>query len=252
VLALLYLFILIWGNNAIAQDFNRNREKYRLAVHSTDEAMILDGAIDETTWQNADVATDFYKVLPIDTGQAISQTEVRMAYNETEFYMSIVCWDTFPGKRPAESLRRDFAFGKNDNFLAFIDTYNDQTNGFSFGISTSGAQWDGQQANGGFVALDWDCKWRSAIKNDPEKWVAEFAIPFRSVRYQEGVKEWGIGFSRLDLKTNENSSWAQGHVRHRGQRPHRFLRHKRQHEEEHAQRGERNFLPKQHPVAAEQ
>ena len=191
-----------------AQDFDNNRERYRISVHRALGEIILDGVVDEQTWQEADVATNFFRVLPIDTGQAISQTEVRMAYNETEVFMSIVCFDTFPGKRPAESLRRDFAFGKNDNFLAFIDTYNDQTNGFSFGISASGAQWDGLQANGGVVALDWDCKWRSVIKSDGEKWVAEFAIPFRSIRYQEGVREWGINFSRLDLKTNEKSSSA--------------------------------------------
>ena len=113
-----------------------------------------------------------------------------------------------PGKRPVESLRRDFNFGKNDNFLVFIDTYNDQTNGFSFGVSAAGAQWDGVQANGGTVNLDWDIKWKSAVKNYPDRWVAEFAIPFRSIRYHGGEPEWGINFSRLDLKTNEKSSWA--------------------------------------------
>lgn len=30
-----------------------------------------------------------------------------------------------------ESLKRDFAFGKNDNFLLFMDPYDDRTNGFS-------------------------------------------------------------------------------------------------------------------------
>ncbi|GIS71633.1 MAG: hypothetical protein CM1200mP10_12100 [Candidatus Neomarinimicrobiota bacterium] len=68
------------------------------------------------------------------------------------------------GKRPVESLRRDFSFPKNDNFIIFMDTYNDQTNGFAFGVSAAGAQWDGIQADGGDVSLDWDCKWYSAIK----------------------------------------------------------------------------------------
>ena len=42
-----------------------------------------------------------------------------------------------------ESLRRDFNFSKNDNFIFFLDTYNDQTNGFTFGTNAVGAQWDG-------------------------------------------------------------------------------------------------------------
>ena len=123
-----------------------------------------------------------------------------VTYDETTLYLGIICYDSTPGKRPVESFRRDFTFNKNDNFIVFIDTYNDQTNGFAFGISAAGAQWDGVQANGGTVNLDWDIKWRSAVKNYKDRWVAEFAIPFRSIRYKGGDKEWGINFSRLDLK----------------------------------------------------
>ncbi len=190
------------------EDFLDNRSKYLLRAQRAPSEIVVDGRLDERTWEVADRAKDFFRVLPIDSGQAVSQTEVMMAYDDQHLYMAIICHDTFPGKRPAESLRRDFSFGKNDNFLAFIDTYNDQTNGFSFGISAAGAQWDGIQANGGFVSLNWDCKWTSAVVNDPTRWVAEFAIPFRSIRYQDGVKEWGINFSRLDLKSAEKSSWA--------------------------------------------
>ena len=89
-----------------------------------------------------------------------------------------------------------------------MDTYNDQTNGFAFGVSAAGAQWDGIQADGGDVSLDWDCKWYSAVKQHDDYWIAEFAIPFRSIRYLEGVDEWGINFSRFSLLQNEKSSWA--------------------------------------------
>ena len=65
-----------------------------------------------------------------------------------------------------------------------------------------------RSANGGLVSLDWDIKWRSAVKSYEDRWVAEFGIPFRSMRYHGGTTEWGINFSRLDLKTNEKSSWA--------------------------------------------
>ena len=191
-----------------AQSLTPNRDSYQLRAIRVEQPVEIDGALDEEIWSLSQRAKDFYRVLPIDTGFASAQTEVMVAFDETQLYMALICHDTTQGKRPVESLRRDFSFGLNDNFLAFIDTYNDQTNGFSFGISAAGAQWEGLQANGGFVSLDWDCKWRSAIVNHPDKWVAEFAIPFRSIRYQEGVKEWGINFSRLDLKQNEKSSWA--------------------------------------------
>lgn len=56
--------------------------------------------------------------------------------------------------------------------------------------------------------MNWDTKWRSAVKNYEDRWVGEFAIPLKSIRYKEGATEWGINFSRLDLKTNEKTSWA--------------------------------------------
>ncbi|MEY4930915.1 MAG: hypothetical protein RI909_1639, partial [Bacteroidota bacterium] len=34
------------------------------------------------------------------------------------------------------------------------------------------------------------------------------AVPFKSIRYKKGITQWGINFSRLDLKTTEKSAWA--------------------------------------------
>lgn len=193
---------------SIGQTTPINRDSYRLQAKKTDQPIVVDGVLDEAIWSLAEKTTPFFKILPIDTGFAWSQSEVMVAYDETNIYLGIICHDTMPGRRPAESLRRDFSFPKNDNFIAFIDTYNDQTNGFAFGISAAGAQWDGSQANGGSVDNDWDGKWHSAVQNYPDYWVAEFRIPFRTIRYREGETEWGINFSRLDLKTNEKTSWA--------------------------------------------
>lgn len=206
---LLSISILLSLNTMLfGQSRGINRDNYRIKAAGTNDAMTIDGILDEPVWSIADKATHFQRVQPTDTGFAISQTEVKVTYNESTLFLGIICYDSTPGKRPVESLRRDFNFPKNDNFLVFIDTYNDQTNGFSFGVSAAGAQWDGVQANGGVVNLDWDIKWRSAVKNFDDRWVAEFAIPFRSIRYNSGEMEWGINFSRLDLKTNEKSSWA--------------------------------------------
>jgi hypothetical protein len=191
-----------------AQSKGINREKYQINIRETNNIINVDGILNESVWLSENKATHFQRVQPTDTGFAIAQTEVKVTYTETNIYVGIVCYDPTTGKRPVESLRRDFSFVKNDNFIVFIDTYNDQTNGFAFGVSAAGAQWDGVQANGGLVNLDWDIKWRSAVKNYDDRWVAEFAIPFRSIRYNGGDKEWGINFSRLDLKTNEKSSWA--------------------------------------------
>ncbi len=77
-----------------------------------------------------------------------------------------ICYKACPGANMVESLRRDFNFGNNDNFIVFIDPFEDQTTGFSFGVNANGAQWDGTMYGGGSVDLNWDNKWVSAVTND--------------------------------------------------------------------------------------
>lgn len=201
-------FLLSWFIPLSGQSQAVNRDGYRLDAIRVKNPIEVDGIMDEAIWKQAIRAKQFHRITPIDTGFALAQTEVMMAFDDSHFYMGIICYDTLPGKRPAESMRRDWSFGSNDNFFAAIDTYNDQTNGFAFGVNAVGAQWDGIQAEGGSISLEWDGKWRSAVQNFPDRWVAEFSIPFRTVRYREGDSEWGINFSRLDLKSNEKSAWA--------------------------------------------
>ncbi|MEZ5044907.1 MAG: DUF5916 domain-containing protein [Saprospiraceae bacterium] len=189
-------------------DRTPNRASYVVQVKKATAAFQIDGQLDEADWLRADLAEDFTRVLPIDTGYAATPTDVRVSYDDKNLYFGITCYERVQGPNIIESLRRDFAFGANDNFLIFIDTYNDQTNGFSFGASAGGAQWDGIQSNGGSVSLDWDCKWESAVKHYKDYWVIEMAIPFRNLQFKADVDQWGINFSRMDVKGNEKSSWA--------------------------------------------
>jgi hypothetical protein len=192
----------------IAQNTPVNRNDYRLHATKISQPVSIDGILDEEIWSRAEKTTPFFRIQPIDTGYAKAQTEVMVAYDDANIYFGITNFDPTPGKRPVESYRRDWSFNNNDNFFVAMDTYNDQTNGFAFGVNAVGGQWDGMQANGGVVALEWDGKWYSAVQNYEDRWTAEFKIPFRTIRYNDGDTEWGINFSRLDLKTNEKSSWA--------------------------------------------
>lgn len=201
---ILFLPGLAWSQT----DRTPNRADYILSIKKATAGFQIDGELNEVDWQTAEIARDFWRVLPIDTGLAATTTEVMMTYDDRNIYFGITCFERVPGPNIIESLRRDFSFGANDNFLIFIDTYNDQTNGFSFGASAGGAQWDGIQSDGGTVALDWDCKWESAVKHYTDRWIIEMAIPLRNLQFKAGLKQWGINFSRMDVKGNEKSSWA--------------------------------------------
>ncbi|NDE60914.1 MAG: hydrolase, partial [Cyclobacteriaceae bacterium] len=196
---------LLLGSTALAQKIN---SAYRLGIREIIDPITVDGRMDEQTWKEAEVASHFFMITPMDTSFSKVQTEVRMAYDAQHLYMVVINHHAMAGPYVVESLRRDFNFGKNDNFLVFMDPFDDLTNGFTFGANAAGAQWDGQMYNGGAVDLSWDNKWVSKVKNYEDKWVFEAAIPFKSIRYKKGITEWGINFSRLDLKTTEKSGWA--------------------------------------------
>ena len=198
ILVLLYL-------NTWAQTKNAS---YRLQIKQTLSEIKIDGIGDDAAWKEADVADDFFMVTPMDTSKATDRSEIRMLYDSKRLYLLATFYKTRPGEYTVESLRRDFGFNGNDNFLLFLDPYNNQTTGFSFGANAAGAQWDGIMFDGNNIDLNWDSKWVSKVKQDPDKWVFEMAVPFKSIRYENGVTEWGVNFNRLELATSEKSSWA--------------------------------------------
>jgi hypothetical protein len=202
------ILLLLLSGYAATNFAQKKNDEFQLNMREASSPIVIDGVMDEAAWQQAEVATDFYMMLPMDTSMAQVRTDVRMTYDKENLYLIAVNFHALPGPYMVESLRRDFAFGKNDNFLLFMDPFDDLTNGFSFGANAAGAQWDGIMYEGGKVDLSWDNKWRSQVKNYDDKWIFEMAVPFKSIRYKKGITKWGINFSRLDLKTTEKSSWT--------------------------------------------
>ena len=186
----------------------KKNDAFQLHIRKTTTPVKVDGIMEEQAWLNAEAASNFFMVLPMDTSHAKVTTEVRMTYDAKNLYIIATCDFIKPGNYSVESLRRDFNFGKNDNFIFFIDPFDDRTNGFTFGANAAGAQWDGMLYAGGSNDASWDNKWVSAVKNYDNKWVFEASIPFKSIRYKKGITKWGINFSRLDIKVPEKSSWA--------------------------------------------
>lgn len=187
----------------------KQNEEYQLRIHRVKAPIVIDGSAHEKGWESAEVVNNFWRVLPMDDGRAIVRTDVRVAYDDHYFYLSAICYHSdVKGPYLVESLKRDWAFGNNDNFIFFLDTFDDQTNGFTFGVNAAGAQWDGLLYEGSRANLSWDNKWTSAVKTYADRYELEIAIPFKSIRYKKGITRWGVNFSRLDLKTAEKSSWT--------------------------------------------
>ncbi|WP_460975122.1 carbohydrate binding family 9 domain-containing protein [Spirosoma knui] len=208
-LSSLCIALFLIGSFPLLAQKQKVNEGYQLHINRATSPVVIDGNVDEPAWQAAEVASNFWMVLPMDTSRAKVRTDVRMTYDDQNVYLSAVCYHgDVSGPYIVESLRRDWAFGKNDNFIFFMDTFDDQTNGFTFGTNAAGAQWDGLLYEGSKANLSWDNKWTSMVRNYHDRYVLELAIPFKTIRYKQGITQWGINFSRQDLKTTEKSSWT--------------------------------------------
>lgn len=172
----------------------------------------LDGQLNEAAWQSAQIATGFQQNFPTDTIAAIAKTEIRFTYDDKYLYIAAICYNSSEDATyVTPSLRRDFRGGGNDMFVIHFDTFDDRTNAFQFGINPYGVRREGLVSNGGGqrgdLSLDWENKWRGETSMQDGYWVAEMAIPFKSIRFKEGSTNWNFNAYRIDSNTGERSSW---------------------------------------------
>ncbi|MEQ9423225.1 MAG: DUF5916 domain-containing protein [Cyclobacteriaceae bacterium] len=187
------------------------QDGYRI-IRSVDE-IILDGQLNEQTWENAQVAREFTQYFPFDSSRADSQTEIRMAYDDQFVYFSAKLYNLEDDRSyVTPSLRRDFRGEANDGVTLIIDPFQDQTNAFFFGINPFGVRREGLIANGGGrgddLDLSWDNKWYGESKQYPGYWIAEVAIPFKTLRFSAGATAWNVNFYRVDSENSERSTWT--------------------------------------------
>jgi len=177
------------------------------------EPIRLDAVIDEADWVAADVATNFRQFFPYDSSNANAQTEVRLTYDDQFIYMAAKMYNLGPRSYVTPSLRRDYRGEANDGISLVLDTFKDRTNAFIFGVNPFGVQREGLVANGGSAnsgdfSLSWDNKWYSQAKIYEDFWIVEMAIPFKTIRFKEGLSSWNINFYRIDSQYAERSTWS--------------------------------------------
>ena len=190
-------------------------------------APVLDGVVlDDPAWALAPPATGFVQTQPDEGRPASERTEVRIVYTADTLYFGVVCYDDDPSAIIVTDSRRDSSLADSDSFQLILDTFLDRQNGFIFGTSPSGQEYDGQLVNegaggsgmgrggqtqgaGGGFNQNWDGVWQVRTAISDVGWTAEFAIPFRTLRFPAGREQtWGLNFQRNIRRRNELAYWA--------------------------------------------
>lgn len=186
----------------------KNKPGVEFPVKKANDKITIDGELLEESWKQAERGQNFWVTKPIDSIAPTNPTYFYITFDENFLYIGFECMDD-GGAPIVQSLRRDFDYGPNDNVGIYLNTYNDFTNGFYFNITPYGVQREGTVANAGISDGDyssfWDNKWYSAVKRYEDKWVAEMAIPLKSIRYNIG--DWNFNVLRNDVERNQVSCW---------------------------------------------
>ncbi len=184
----------------------------QISLKRTTQKISLDGKLDEPAWYTGVPAKDFWQYFPQDSSYAAAQTEIFLCYDDEFLYIAAKCY-AVGNEYITPSLRRDYQAGGSDNITFLFDPFNDRTNAFFFGLNPYGVQREGLIANGGSsfgdFSTSWDNKWYSAAKIEDGFWVAELAIPFKSIRFKDGSFNWRFNAYRFDTQSNEWSTWQQ-------------------------------------------
>jgi hypothetical protein len=193
---------------AITQTNANLQQEFQLTMQPSKGPIKLDGILDEPSWNTVQAVSQFYKKFPNDIGAPKKQTEVKYLYDEKNLYFAFKVYDS--GTAIIKSLKRDIGHDGNDGVAIVLDPLNQRTNGFYFVVSALNVQSEDQLTgnNDEGPSFSWDAKWFSMTKDYGNYWIAEIAIPLKSIRYSSENKNWGVNFVRIDAKNFEYSTWT--------------------------------------------
>ena len=194
----------------------------------TTQRPVIDGRLEEVAWRGVAPIAGFIQ-RELHEGQPISErTEVRVVTDGEALYVAAWMYDRDPTGIIVGDKVRDVSLDNSDGFAFILDTYLDRQNGFVFGTTPAGIEYDGQvskEGEGGGISisgqtralsgalggfnLNWDGSWTVATSIDSLGWYAEFRIPFSTLRYGPGNRQtWGINFARRIRRKNEIAYWS--------------------------------------------
>ncbi|MBM3819597.1 MAG: carbohydrate binding family 9 domain-containing protein [Acidimicrobiia bacterium] len=170
------------------------------------DALTIDGRLDEALYREVEPISGFVQVEPNEGEPATEKTEIWVAFDRENFYVTFRNWESRPDRVVAKDMRRDGSIWQSDDIVAFLmDTFHDRRNGVQFTINSIGGRSDGQTTEYQYMR-DWNAIWDFATGRFEGGWIVETAVPFKSLRYRPGEDQvWGFNAFRTNRWKNELS-----------------------------------------------
>ena len=186
----------------------------------------VDGRLDDAVWQDAARITEFVQRQPVEGAPATEDTEVFLAYDNSNIYLAFHAKYQDPGILRANRVDRDRAGFGDDTIRVYFDTFLDQQRAYVFSVNGYGVQGDsivgggfggGGRGGGGRSRIprgdsSWDALFNSGGQPVEDGFTAEMAIPFKSLRYPARGRAvphtWGFQIVREIRGKAETVVWS--------------------------------------------
>ena len=143
--ALIWIPILLLVTTPLFANTQNTRRTLRAVW--TENPPVIDGVLTDTVWQQAEVATHFFRAKEGETQPVELDTEVRVLYDENMLYIGVRCEEPDMKSLRETLTRRDSFVWQNDCIEVMLDTYHDRRNCYIFAVNTLGTQADERVGN---------------------------------------------------------------------------------------------------------
>ena len=171
-------------------------------------APTIDGRLDEHEWAEAARLTDFREVSPDEGAEPTESTEVLLLYDDDALYIGARLADSRPDEITARILRQGESLESDDYFAVILDPFLDRRNGYLFRVNANSVREEALFKETTRTDFDWDGIWLAKAGRDARGWVAEIAIPFKTLPFDPNSDTWGTNFTRHVARRQETIGWV--------------------------------------------
>lgn len=217
--SLLLIILSFFAETALNQEINNkfpipkiefNPRSY--ICYKTTEPLVIDGILDEKSWQQAEWTQNFIDIEGIV--EPLYQTRAKLLWDDQYLYIAAELMEPHIN---GQLQQRDTVIFYDNDFEVFIDPDGDTHKYFEFEMNALNTVWDlllvKPYRDGGPAVNTWNIAGlKSAVKiygtlNDPsdvdEKWTVELAFPLQILKeggagIPKNKDVWRIGFSRVE------------------------------------------------------
>ncbi|MBH98483.1 MAG: hypothetical protein CMM56_08530 [Rhodospirillaceae bacterium] len=207
IAALLLLVMPVYAQELNSQETLLDRQK-QIQIHRTTIVPVLDGVLDDETWMQAAVIEDLHQYEPIDHAEPTERTIVYIAYDDDFLYVAARMFDSEPNQIRARQLVQGGSARWDDGFTVYLDPFNNKRTGYMFQTNPNGIRTQGTFETPTQLNRDWEDIWYAGARVNEEGWVAEVAIPFKTLNFDANNQNWGFTLERYIARKQEAISWS--------------------------------------------